>query len=759
MRKVGFIFWVLSFASSLYFSLELYDKGINLDTNFLTFISETQKYDSAKRAQELYESRNLQYAIITLSSKNKKNILNFTPILAKKFCESKSVNYCNWSSEGGSNLYSFYYPYRKYLISPGQLDYFEKTDKKIIIKKRLQEIYSPLAMTESSQLSSDPLGIMSSFFRSLLPVGGFMPDEGLLISNSGGAFHSLITLKFDMNRPGIEKEVSHLVVEAKKRLALAPEIKMNAVSGLLYFSEGAKQSTTEASTLGLLSLCLVMLLIVLVWRSALPLLATFLTVIFSSSVGFLFCYLVYSRIHIACLLMGIGLMGVVSDYCIHYFSHNTEGHYGLQKSTLRAIIKPFLLSLLTSIVGYAGFYFTGVIVLQQLAVFAVFGLLAAALTVFFLYPCLPKNRKPLTGVVVSFICGFSRFRTSMMSLSPVTGKLAVICLILGVGLLPKIRFDDDVRKLQKPNSELAKQERIIQDLTGVKRQSQYYLIEAESDQQLLQTEEHLSRLNDKRPNRAELSRLSSWIPSHSRQSLSRTGYNNLQGLVVDFYIRLGVENPKWQASRVYRENSTPKLNVKDWMNRFGHLPVADQYLGKSGKYFYSIVRVESGNFMRESELPNGVKIITRTKEVSKFFKELRSNVMLMILCLVVAALVLIALFTGYKMALEVCLAPCMGLVWSALMCFWIVGYLDLFHILGLVLVFFLSIDYSFFNSFSLPGQDDSVDIGIGVSVFTTIFSFGVLIFSQTAAIHHFGMSVLIGITVSYLFTVQRGAKF
>ena len=74
--------------------------------------------------------------------------------------------------------------------------------------------------------------------------------------------------------------------------------------------------------------------------------------------------------------------------------------------------------------------------------------------------------------------------------------------------------------------------------------------------------------------------------------------------------------------------------------------------------------------------------------------------------------------------------------------------LTLFHTLALILVFGIGVDYSLF--FAESKQGNGVMMAVFMSTCSTLMAFGLLAFSQTPAIHYFGLTLLLGIAVTFL---------
>jgi predicted exporter len=75
--------------------------------------------------------------------------------------------------------------------------------------------------------------------------------------------------------------------------------------------------------------------------------------------------------------------------------------------------------------------------------------------------------------------------------------------------------------------------------------------------------------------------------------------------------------------------------------------------------------------------------------------------------------------------------------------------LNLFGVLGLVLVLGIGIDYTLFMA-ECREKPVSTLLAVSLSAATTLLSFGLLSLSQTTAIQTFGLVVLVGIFIAFI---------
>lgn len=84
----------------------------------------------------------------------------------------------------------------------------------------------------------------------------------------------------------------------------------------------------------------------------------------------------------------------------------------------------------------------------------------------------------------------------------------------------------------------------------------------------------------------------------------------------------------------------------------------------------------------------------------------------------------------------------------------ILGYcgqpLQMFHVLALMLLLGVGIDYGIFMQENAERRDSTPWLAVGLSAVSTILSFGLLALSRTPALHAFGITMLTGIALAWL---------
>ncbi len=83
-----------------------------------------------------------------------------------------------------------------------------------------------------------------------------------------------------------------------------------------------------------------------------------------------------------------------------------------------------------------------------------------------------------------------------------------------------------------------------------------------------------------------------------------------------------------------------------------------------------------------------------------------------------------------------------------------------FHAMALVLILSIGVDYAVFCAESGVEQQPVTMLAVWLATLTTLLSFGLLAFSAVPAVHSFGVTMLVGISIAFLFAplAARGTR-
>ncbi|TNH05994.1 MMPL family transporter [Testudinibacter sp. TR-2022] len=606
------------------------------------------------------------------------------------------------------------------------------------------EIYSPFSGISSAELANDPLLLVR---QQLLQrkSGNIQSQQGWLYVQHQQKFYILLRAELEPSQDNINDKtvlVNQLHDFQQQLQQTFPDTEVYA-RGALFFSQASAMSVEQdIKTIGLGSLLGVVVLLLLVFRSFYPLLLITASLFSGVVSGTLMTWWFFGEIHLLTIALSTTLIGVSADYSIHYL---IERRFAEPAQSADHILKQLMPSLnfafITTALAYLVLYFSPIGILRQMAVYAVFGLLGSLLTIYWLYPYFIEK---ITPQPLFWKRNIERYLAFWQHSNSV---LVVILLALPLMFysISRLTLNDDVRSFQNQPESLQQIEKKVTEILGQGAQLQYFIVQAENDEKLLQRSEQLKLALEQQYLADSYSvLLSDYVPSEQRQSQNYQLLNSAFNCLLPMLQQLGLSEikPYPQAD----------IRLSDFMQRpigadFKALYFSDQ----SGSYL--LVPLQQGDpklFNSIAGSLSGVSYHNLTQQWSDLFEHSRNTVLMILAASFV--LVFICLSYGFNIKTALGILAVIGL--AMLIALALLSAFDqsfnLFAALGLVLILGMGVDYGVFLAKKSAVLVSSF-LAISLSALTTQLSFGLLMLSQTNALVSFALVVSIGIGSTFLF--------
>lgn len=584
-------------------------------------------------------------------------------------------------------------------------------------------LFSPIGGYSSYELEYDPFQTMRSL------VSGQAKDYK--ISAQGNLYVEREKEKFFVVNATIVEKLNNAKRDelAKATLGLKAKLASEQVellyTGESYFTQAATEaSVNDMSRIGLVSGIVLVLLLVLAYRGIQPLLLTVTTLSVALLAGFLAVIIVFGSIHSMTLAMGSCLIGICVDYCIHVFTAKRESLTGEQiRSELRT---PLLFSLATSMLAYLVLAFTNLLVLKELALFAIVALAGTFLIVYAF----------ITGLKLRVTPNFLIARAVLWLLkkTPRALVLFVICfssLILLYGI-SQMEGDDDVAHMQKKNSALmAMNDRIQQVLSGYEHIANY-VVTGRNLQDALENCEQLEQdiAGDMLKGVFMPCKL---IPSARSQRAQQEAFLEMYPILEKKFAE-----QQLTISEKAKPTMLPEFSFKDYPKDI------QGFFAQRGV----LIRVNADNkdlAKNLAALPYVEKMDQRSLWSSVFAKFRQELNWALLIAFSLAVIVVIPLFKKFTLSRFILPMLC-GCGCGIVACLiWADSYFNLFTTLALFMLLGLGADYCVFIHKINRNNSLQVLQSITVSCLTTEASFGALAFSATAVMSSFGVVIAFGI--------------
>ena len=632
------------------------------------------------------------------------------------------------------------------------------------IQQRVQALFDPFTGFSLVPSQDDWLGLTGRIQNSQPQHGSVQLDigSGALVADADGKSWVLLRARttgnaFDMNLP---LQVADLLTHSREEAAQA-DVQLLAASGLLYAAAGQKQATREMTWVGGGATVGILLLLLLAFRRLRVLLA-FVPVLVGMLFGAVACVALFGHMHVMTLVLGSSLIGVAVDYPLHYLSKSWSLKPWHSWPALRLTLPGLTLSLITSCIGYLALAWTPFPALTQIAVFSAAGLLGAYLSAVCLLPALLKGADlrpaqwPLR--VAEYLLAL-RERLLNFARTPV---LLALLIAFCVGGLLQLDSKNDIRQWVGAPQQLTDEAQTIARITGYQPTSQFFLVRAANQQELLERQTALSE------------RLDQLVSLEKLQ-----GYLSLNQLVSQPSVQLQVREALSKLPAFWQpllDVGVPLEALKTELAKLQALPVEDidsaltgplaepyraLWLGPTEDGVAAMVSLQGLNNpallrVQALDLP-GVELVDRLGELNNVFAKTQiSAAELKLASCVLIVLVLILPF-GLGGALRIVALPLLAALCSLASLGWLGQPLTLFSLFGLLLVTAISVDYAILMREQVGGAAVSL-LGTLLAALTTWLSFGLLAVSSTPAVSNFGLSVSLGLAFSFILAPWAGRQ-
>ncbi|WP_413497831.1 MMPL family transporter [Buttiauxella gaviniae] len=614
----------------------------------------------------------------------------------------------------------------------------------------LSQLYSAFSGVSGKELTNDPLMLVRGSQLALQQTASQMRlmNGWLVARDKQGRYWYLLhgELKgssFDMQQG--REAVEHLQALKQNLKQHFPQAEVMSRGTLFYSDYASQQAKHDVSTLGLATVIGVLLLVLAVFRSVRPLLLCATSVAIGALAGTAITLLCFGELHLMTLVMSMSIVGVSADYTLYYLTERmVHGRENSPITSLRKVLPALLLALATAAIAYLIMILAPFPGIRQLAVFAASGLIASCLTVVCWYPFavrgLPVRAVPCSRLLTAWLDAWQNKKAVRVG-------VPLALLVVSLTGIASLKINDDIASFQALPQDLVREEQAITALTGQGMDQKWFVVYGDTAEQTLQRLEKLApELAEAKKQKAiesyRLIPLASLEQQQADLLLLREAAPILQKRLAESGIPVTAPNLQQMAV-------TPDLWQKSVISSGWRLLWLSLPDGKSGA-LVPVNGVHNSELLANiaAKLP-GVSWVDRKVMFNELFSHFRSLLTILLAAAVVAIAISYVLRLGVKRGL-LSVVPSLLSLGCGLAALALSGHtLNLFSLLALVLVLGIGINYTLF--FSNPrGTPLTSLLAISVALLTTLFTLGMLVFSQTQAIASFGIVLSCGIFCAFL---------
>ena len=736
-----YIWLIVVLIATGYLALRVH-QGLQFQTDLMALLPREQQDKELQIAHDKVSSAFSQRVVILVGHKDRAE----TRAAAAAISASGLLKITgdDFGKDRLTQLGKIYYPYRFGLLTDDERELLKDNKGEEVATRALSQVYGIIGMANAQMLQNDPFLLMPAFFSNLpLPMSKLKLDDGMLSTADNGITWVMVTGSVEGNPYALDVQEKFIagynkVVDAQK--TAHPGLEVLKLGAVFFAHEGAKSAMDETSLIGTFSILGTILLVLLVFRATRPLLLNLLVILVGILVAMSLSLAIFGELHVGALLFGVSLIGIAVDYGLQYCTEIFAPEDAPPKARLKKVLPGITLGMLTTVIGYLTLLFAPLPGLYQIAAFSVIGLIAAWLTVVLWLPYLDNSTKPRHGqTMLKLANDFSKFWDKPRWL------LIIALITLSIIGAFRFHFDDDVRRMQSLSQPLVIEQERIQNLIGNSGGTQFFLVQGEDEEIILQREEEL--VDKLRPLTGKalsgFQTPAQYVPSARRQKEN-----------WELTKKLYAENltAQSQALGLKKIPASPGNFEVLALNNVGSLSFLQALILDKNTHVIMLDKVTDLNALKDAAnaIP-GVKLVDPAGDFSALLAKYRNRTIVLMILSTLFMLPLVFWRYGFIGGLWVKLPAIIAVILTPFLRSVLGGGFTFFDAIALLLVLSMGVDYAIFCAESDNKRKPATIIGVIMSALTAMLSFGLLAFSDMLAVHNFGATMLVGILLSLLF--------
>ncbi|MBR6854228.1 MAG: MMPL family transporter, partial [Fibrobacter sp.] len=760
--KTGIILWVVIHAVLIVLGVSVPWK---IDSDLYSILPDSDELKNVSAAEKTLNARTVRNITVLVGHENFEVARGAAVALDSAFKDDASFEETRLfvNEKSMDETRDFFFNHRYTLQGREIREILANGDFETLKNRALQKIYGSFSMTNLNRLDEDPFLLGDAAFENFvqhspMSLSRFSIRDSVFYAVDSGVTYVMWNARLSKNVPSMASDghaISHLnrvldsLKQAKPGLVVAK-------SGVPFHSyESSDRAKSEIAWISGVSVVLILLLLLYVFRSPLPIVATLSTIAIAVFTALAFTWYLFGNIHVFTLVFGTSIIGVSIDYAVHFFVHWKTGVRNVRSS----IIKGLLLGFLTTELSYIALTFAEFSLLRQMAVFSIVGLLSAFLTITLLFHAVFENAMASgEGIVAKSVSAnlptqFPKVFLNAYAKFPKWGIRLMFALFI-LALLPGLillHIHTDIGNFYTMNEEIKASEALTSKLNNLGVAPTYFIVEGNDGIEVLENEEQLTeRLANAEKEGLVKSYLATsnvippqkyriehyvtfWKLFFRKWSLLNKFFENksvlLKPNVRDYLTEIGVENDSaFVASLDLSNNITMIRSLEnDSLPQTLHSILQMLWIGHIGdKYYSAVLPLHVSDKFDAQKIAEGlpnVYVVNKVKNINHTLTKI-SHVSLKLVGVAYAVVFLILVIVyKFKDAVRIIRAPVLASLFAAS----IFGYIGIdfnfFAIVGVILTLGIGIDYALF--FKEGGRSNlTTALAIMLSAATTLISFG-----------------------------------
>lgn len=756
----------LVWASLLAVSFVYVSGNLNLVTDLSQFIPVTKSTDFKSEKfyyllDEIEKGDAATLLMMEITAPSAEESATLSRALRKKLQKDNIFSRVNNGEyTGNSAEFLKLYNYR-YILQETQ---FDQDSLEHSLNNRLKELHLGMGMALKKTLAHDPQNYFVEYLERFQQRGSPLRHHGVWFDNKKKS--ALLLARMNTEGFAMDKQAENLkYVRNIWQEIPGSEYSTLRLSGPATFAVATKNEIQK--TTNRLAIVAGLFMILVFWAGYRSFRLFFIAGLPLGSAilgGLCFTNLLFGNIHGITVAFGITILGVCLDYPVHLFSHLRPGETA--KETLHSIWPTLRIGVVTTVLGYLTMLNTGFTGLSQLAIFACSGLIIALLVTRWIVPGFISEKLQIIPVLswvpehAFEICSF-RCRTILVLL------MCAISFYVFTYSHQEIAWQKDIAALSPIPKAAREFDQHLRDNLGVPDVGHIFLVRGNDPEIVLQKTEFIKTDLLELKERGIASNIYSvtdQLPSQKRQKLyqaqlpSETALRNTLNTTLK---EMPFKKGTFEAfvSDVQKSKNLKPLSIVEMKSNEITAALTQDMFSRDSEWI-SIIRLAGVKDIKA--LDEWISDKSELKQIYLNVRKTSSSLVsnyrdVAIKRLVLGALLILMTLTVFlrsaRKALVVFMPVLLALLFSITTQVIFGTSLTIFHVLALLLVVGIGLDYSLFfqRPWKSVHEQKKHFHGVMISAASTIMAFAMLGFSGVPVMAAMGITVSLGIMASFVF--------
>ena len=727
-------------------------RELRVDSDLSLFLPRTEDPVADLLVGELREGTTARSLLLAISGGPAEQLADASRELRANLARDRRLRRIDNGSQGLDPELRDWLMAQRYVLVPLAPHALSAKNLRLELHRRLAELAGNTALLRPAEVLRDPTAASLAALRRLAPVVSPERRHGVWMSLDGQ--RALLFAELVHGGFAIDQQQALLAhIRAQFDGLASPSLQLE-LSGPAAFAVDARESiVAESRKLSLLASLGVGLILWLSYRSVRLILLATVPAASGVLIAITVVTVLFGSIHGITLAFGVTVLGVAMDYPIHLFSHTARAAYGGYGH-----IWPTLgVGLLTTSLGYCILLLSDFSGLAQLGVFAISGLCAAAAVTRWMLPhWLARTTAVCPGAErLGTVVTTSRAARSLLWLTSIGLLLAVI-------LDQRPWLESDIAALSPVPTASKEMDRELRAALGASEASHLIYVSGESVQTVLERQEQLLPLLKSGRGQALLDDFEAaayLLPSIATQAERVARLPNsdtLRAALAEATRGLPLSSSRFEPFIADVETSRNQSPLLPGAANAAPLDIrlAGLLQFRDATWFGPVFLIGLQNpAALETQINalhlDGVYFLdlhaTSSRMLNRFMNEALSQAAWLALLIAV-----ILLLTQRGGGLRISAAVLLSLGGDVALLHLAGETLSIFHIIGLLLVLGIGLDYGLFRARTPATGQAGTRHALRTCWLSTLMVFALLSSSEVPVLHALGLTVAIGVSLCYL---------